>query len=103
MSDKFLNELSFTEFDQLLQNHIERAEPDDLTIDVFQTLVDESNQPPVDVVLTGVIKDNELELHIAEPTNAPLRVHGNEILLHNLRLIIHLPTKSATVVEAYAA
>lgn len=103
MNDKFLNELSFTEFDQLIQNHIERAELDALTVEVFQALADESNLPPLDIVLTGVIKDNELELHLAEPLDAPLRVHGNEILLHNLRLIIQLPTKAATVAETYAA
>lgn len=103
MSDKFLNELSFTEFDQLIQSHIDRTEPDTLAFDVFQTLADESNQPPVEIVLTGVIKDNELELHIAEPTDAPLRVQGNEILVHNLRLIIQLPTQPVTVPEAYTA
>ena len=68
-----------------------------LTFDVFQALADESNQPPLDIVLTGIIKNNELELHVAGSPNVQLRVQGNEILLQNLRLIIQLPLQPTVV------
>lgn len=89
--------MTFTEFDNLIQGYIDRAEPDMIDFDVFQALVDESNQPPVEIVLTGVIKENTLELHVTQPANAPLRVQGNEILLHNFRLVIQLPAPATAV------
>lgn len=68
MIDKFLNELSFTEFDQLIQRYINRAESDALTLDIFQAVVDESNQPPLQPGAPEIIIEIIAKI-ITAPTN----------------------------------
>jgi len=90
MGDKFLDTLAFEEFDSLIQDYIDRPEPDTISFEVFQQLADESNQPPVEIELMGVIRDGILRLRMAQPTSVPLRVRDNTILINGLRLVIRL-------------
>ncbi len=94
MSDRFPDTLPFEEFDSLIQDYIDRPDSDAISFEVFQQLVDESNQPPVEIELMGVIKDGVLRLHKAQPTGAPLQVRDNTILISGLRLVIHLLPES---------
>jgi hypothetical protein len=90
MSKEFLDTLAFEEFDGLIQDYIDRPDLDAISFEVFQQLADESNQPPVEVELTGMIRDGILRLRMTQPTKAPLQVRDNEILINGLRLVIRL-------------
>ncbi|MCK4451416.1 MAG: hypothetical protein KAX26_12575 [Anaerolineae bacterium] len=94
MSDKFLGTLPFEEFDSLIQDYIDRPHLDAISFEVLQQLADESNQPPMEIELTGVIRDGMLRLRMAQPTGAPLQVRDNTILINGLRLVIHLLPES---------
>jgi hypothetical protein len=82
--------MTFEDFDHLIQDYVDRSEPAAIAFDVFQELAAESNQPLVEIALTGVVKEGVLQLSLAEPTDVPLQVQNNEILINNLRLVIQL-------------
>ena len=90
MSEQFLGGLDFDEFDHLIENYLARSEPDAISFEVFEELANESNQPPLKIELTGIVKDGTLQLRMAEPANVPLQVQHNEILVNNLQLVIQL-------------
>ena len=97
MSDKFLDTLAFEEFDSLVQDYLDRPDPDAISFEVFQQLADESNWPPVEIELTGTIRDGMLRLWMAQPISVPFQVRDDEFVIDGLRLVIRmLPELSAT-------
>lgn len=46
MSEQFLGGLNFDEFDNLIENYLDRSEPDAISFEMFEELANESNQPP---------------------------------------------------------
>lgn len=90
MSEQFLGGLDFDEFDNLIENYVARSEPDAISFEVFEELVNESNQLPLRIELTGIVKDGTLQLGMVESAKVPFQVQQNQILFNNLQLVIQL-------------
>lgn len=89
MRDSF-DHLTPEEFAQLLNQFIEREDPDAISL----TALDEAAHAQVAqmgrmrIVLTGRIRDGQI---IFDPTaNAPIMASGNEVIIGGLHLVVDL-------------
>ena len=94
MSERNINEYSQTDWQKLAamtDDEIDYTDIPPLDDHFFdRATLRVPDQPEVEIALTGVVEEGVLQLSLAEPTNLPLQVHDNEILINNLRLVIQL-------------
>ncbi len=87
---KVLDGIEAAEFNQLVNQFIEREDPNAIS---FEAL-DEAARQQLDEVttahveLTGTIRDGQITFD--PPADAPIIVHGNELLIGGLRLVVNL-------------
>jgi hypothetical protein len=93
---KVLDGIEVAEFDQLIDRFIEREDPNAIS---FEAL-DEAARQQLDEVttahveLTGTIRDGQITF---DPlADAPIIVHGNEVVIGGLRLVVNLRQETTT-------
>lgn len=89
MSDLF-DGLQTNEFEKMVGNFIDREDPDAMS----PTALDEAGRLELEqmaatnVELTGVIQEGQIIFD--PPPDAPIVVHGNELVIGGLRLVVNL-------------
>ena len=87
---RVLDGIEVTEFNQLIAQFVERQDPNAISF----AALDEAAQQQLDRVtaarieLTGAIRNGQITFD--PPADAPIAVHGNELLIGGLRLVVHL-------------
>ncbi len=98
MRDRSITEMSTKEFDAIINAYIERETQDtgELPAPVFyQTLRDIFSAEPVEetIELRGELVGDRLRLHPPVPMPSVVTVHGNEIVVNNIRFVIHITSQ----------
>ena len=93
---KVLDGIEVAEFNQLVSQFIEREDPNAISFEALDEAVrrqlDEVTTARVE--LTGTIRDDQITFD--SPANAPIIVHGNELIIGGLRLVVNLRQETAT-------
>ena len=95
MGEKLTSKMSCEEFDTVIDAYIERETQDtgELSAPVFyQTLRDVLSAEAVEetIDLQGELEGDRLRLHPPVPPLPLVIVHDNEIVVNNIRLVIHI-------------
>ena len=90
--------MSTREFDAIINAYIERETQDtgELPAPVFyQTLRDIFSAESVEetIELRGELVGDRLRLHPSVPMPSVVTVHGNEIVVNNIRFVIHITSQ----------
>ena len=93
---KVLNGIEVTEFDQLIDQFIEREDPNAISFEALDKAVRQQldKVTTASVELTGAIRDGQITFD--PPANAPIIVHGNELVIGGLRLVVNLRQETTT-------
>ena len=92
---KVLDGIEAAEFDRLVNQFIERKDPNAIS---FQAL-DEAARERLDEVtttrveLTGTVRDDQITFD--PPSDAPILVRGNELVIGGLHLVVKLRRETA--------
>lgn len=96
MTSKLLGSLELQEFEELVASFIERSEPDTMSFDAFDQVIQRMAEEAVaeTIEVTGMIKEGSIVFDATK--SAPITAQGNEILIGGLRLIVRLrPAEAA--------
>jgi hypothetical protein len=87
---KVLDGIEATEFDQLMEQFIERKDPDAMSAESLdQAMRQQLEQVTTTrVELTGTIREGQIAFD--PPADAPIIVYGNELVIGGLRLVVNL-------------
>jgi hypothetical protein len=102
MREKLITEMSREEFDAVIDAYIERETQDlgELLAPVFyQTLREILSAEAIEetIELQAELEGNRLILHPPVPPPPLVMVHDNEIVVNNVRLIIHITPQVSQV------
>ena len=96
MNDKRLTEMSGTEFDSVIEAYIDRESQNmgEINAPLFYEALEEilASEPAV-VELEGQIAGSQLQLHTSSNAMPGVRIHDNEIVVNNIRFVIHMTQK----------
>lgn len=100
MEEKRLTELNAAEFEELINNFIdrERKTTGELDAPLFYAALESiyaAEQAPKTVELEAQVIGKELQLRLPTATATGIEVHGNEISVNNLRFVIQLVSSDA--------
>ena len=94
MVEKSLNEMSYDEFQALMDGYIERSsrQTGEMPASVFFELLFERLAARVrqTVEVTGRIVGKELVLSLPRPESVPVQVQGNQIFVGDQRIVVRL-------------
>jgi hypothetical protein len=94
MVEKSLTEMSYDEFQALIDGYIERSsrETGEMPASTFFELLFErlAARARRTIEVTGRIVDRELVLSLPGPESAPVQVQGNQIFVGDQRIVVRL-------------
>ena len=94
MVEKLLNEMSYDEFQVLIDGFIERSsqQTGEMPASVFFELLFErlAARAHRTIEITGRIVDRELVLSLPGPESTPVQVQGNQIFVGDQRIVVRL-------------
>jgi hypothetical protein len=93
MSEKQITEMSGEDFEAIIEAYIERESQTMGEIDAplfYEALGEIFAAEPETVELEGHIVGSHLQLHPSTHDVPGVRVHDNEIMVNNIRFVIHL-------------
>jgi len=104
--NKVLDGIEVSEFEQLIEQFIESEDPYAMSFEALDEAIHEQLDMPFDdftsqqvndlaalkVELTGMVRDGQIIFE--RPMNAPILVHGNELVIGGLHLIVNLRPES---------
>ena len=93
MNEKRLTEMSGEEFDAIVETYIERESQNMGEIDAplfYEALEEIFAAEPATVELEGHIAGSQLQLHPSPNEMPGVHIHDNEIVVNNIRFVIHL-------------
>lgn len=94
MTEKLLTEMSYDEFQTLIDEYIDRSSPQtgEMPASTFFELLFERltarTQQTIEVIVR--IVDRGLVLSLPEQESSPVQVQGNEIVVGNQRIVVRL-------------
>jgi hypothetical protein len=87
---KVLDGLEVGEFDRLMEQFIDREDPDAMSAEALDQAIrlQLAEVTTTQVELTGTIHDGEITFE--QPDDAPILAHGNELVIGGLHLVVKL-------------
>lgn len=96
MSNEVLDGIEAAEFDRLVNQFIERKDPNAISLQALDEAARErlSEVTTTRVELTGTIRDDQITFD--PPSDAPILVRGNELVIGGLHLVVNLRREAAS-------
>jgi hypothetical protein len=87
---KILDGIEVTEFNQLVEQFIEREDPNAISAEALDQAARQQLEQAVTtrVELTGTVREGQITFD--PPANAPILVRGNELVIGGLRVVVKL-------------
>jgi hypothetical protein len=87
---KVLDGLEAEEFDRLMEQFIDREDPNAMSLEALDQAarLQLAEVTAAQIELTGTIRDGQITFE--QPSDAPILVHGNELVIGGLHLIVRL-------------
>jgi hypothetical protein len=92
---KVLDGLEVEEFDRLMEEFIDRKDPDAMSFEALDqsARLQLAEVTTTQVKLSGTILDGQITFE--QPSDAPILVHGNELVIGGLHLVVNLREEMA--------
>lgn len=92
---KVLDDLEVEEFDRLMEQYIDREDPDAMSFEALDRAarLQLAEVTTSQVELTGTIRGGQIDFE--QPSDAPILVRGNELVIGGLHLVVRLREENA--------
>ena len=93
---KVLDGIEVAEFNQLIEQFVEREDPNAISAEALDQAARQQLErvATTRVELTGTIREGQIAFD--PPADAPIIVHGNELVIGGLRLVVNLRQEATT-------